>query len=218
MRIREHHSLQQLLDDTLTRRCPHCDVFAHMGIQSAPSWQSLITQRPSRLGIVAVCPACSIPVFFLSDPLRYDDDFIELEGSLNPVVRARERMELHLLPASLRDIVDEALGCMADGHHQAFALLAHRVATLTAKELGGNGKLALFNAVTDAAEMAHIDKPVLRLCRHILFDLDEDDDVPALSDHHANVLLALMRDFLNQMYVRSGHLQKAARTAQPKRH
>lgn len=218
MRIREHHSLQQLLDEALTRRCPHCDVFAHMGLQSAPSWQSLITQRPSRLGIVAVCPACSIPVFFSSDPLRYDEDFIEFEGNLHPVMRPRERMELHLLPASLRDLVDEALGCIADDHRQAFALLANRIATLTAADIGGNGKLALFNAVTDAAEMAQIDKPVLRLCRHILFDLDENDDVPALNANQASILLALLKDFLNQTYVRSGHLQKAARTPLPHTH
>ncbi|MEL6868625.1 MAG: hypothetical protein AAFO81_02395 [Pseudomonadota bacterium] len=211
MLIREHHSLQQLLEHALKRRCPHCDVFAHMALQSTPSWQSLMDQRPSRLGVVAVCPSCSLPVFFTSDPLRYAEDHISMAGELQPVVTPRQRMDLNFLPAALRDLVDEVLGCFADGHWQAVALLAHRIATAAARDLGGNGKLTIFNAVADAAEMASIEKPLLRLCQHILFDLDDDDEVPALNRTQATVLMALLRDFLDQIFVRSGNLKRAAR-------
>ena len=111
--------------------------------------------------------------------------------------RPRPRFETRLLPAELRGLVDEAFACYADGHLQAFALVANRIATISAGLLGPNGKLDLFNTVTAAAESAGVDTPLRRLCRDILFSLD--------------VLLELLRDMLHQAFVRPERLREALR-------
>ena len=150
-------------------------------------------------------------MFLRSGPLSYHDGYIDCDDALQQVIAPRQRFELHLLPAGIRDLVEEALGVYADGHFQAFALLANRIATLGATELGPNGKLTMFNAVTDAAQSAKVETPMLRLCRDILFELDAHDEVPALGAARAAVLLELVRDMLYQAFVRPGKLREAMR-------
>ena len=209
MRIEPDTDLEALLDDATTLRCPHCDVFAQMRLAAAPDWPELQMLRPSRIGVVLDCTACSLPVYLQSGRARYADEAVTLESGFEPVQRPRPRFEPRLLPLELRGLVDEALGCYADGHLQAFALLANRIATIAAGLLGPNGKLDLFNTVTAAAEGAGVDAPMRRLCRDILFSLDERDEPPELSATPAAVLLELLRDMLHQAFIRPGRLREA---------
>lgn len=211
MRLHESDNLAALIHDALSLRCPNCDVFSRMTLLAAPSWQTLVENRPARLGLVLDCPACSMPVFLRSAPLTFGNEFVECDDKFEQVIAPRQRIELHLLPASIRDLVEEALGCFADGHYQAFALMCNRIAILAADELGANGKLKLFNAVTDAAQNAGVEPPLLRLCRDIFFDLDSREDVPAISESRAAVLLSLLRDMLYQSFLRAGKLRESMR-------
>ncbi|MEM8547999.1 MAG: hypothetical protein AAGF46_07550 [Pseudomonadota bacterium] len=209
MQLLEHHSLQAVIEPSLTRHCPHCDVFTRLSLQSAPSWQSLQTLRPARIGVVAVCPACSLPVHLVSERLRYGEHHIELDGGFTAVPERRERIQLEALPEPLRDLVDEALQCHADGHHRAFATLAHRIVQRAARTLGHDGKLRLFNNMTEAAQMAGVEPALLRLCRQVLFDLEADDDIPFLTRTQSQLLFELLRDLLYETFVRSARLQRA---------
>ncbi len=89
--------------------------------------------------------------------------------------------------------------------------MCNRIAILAADELGANGKLKLFNAVTDAAQNAGVEPPLLRLCRDIFFDLENREDVPAISESRAAVLLSLLRDMLYQSFLRAGKLRESMR-------
>ncbi|MEL7310454.1 MAG: hypothetical protein AAFN07_02980, partial [Pseudomonadota bacterium] len=171
--IREHHSLQELLAPALTLTCPHCDVYAQMTVQATPSWQWLMANRPRRIGINALCPACRRPVFLTSGPVTYDDDGLSIDGRWEPVVKPLPKFELERLPAALVDPVAEALACYRDGHWQAFVLMCHRITHQCAHSLGATGRLTLFNAVTEAAELAGVDDALARFCRDLMFDLDE---------------------------------------------
>lgn len=213
MRIEPDTDLDALLDDATTLRCPHCDVFSQMRLVAAPDWQTLQTLRPARIGVVLDCTACSLPVYLQSGRARYEADAVALEAGFEPVLRPRPRFETRLLPAELRGLVDEALACYADGHLQAFALVANRIATIAAGLLGPNGKLELFNTVTAAAEGADIEAPMRRLCRDILFSLEIGEEPPELSAAPAAVLLELLRDMLHQAFVRPGRLREALRRA-----
>ena len=215
MRIAPDVDFDALLDDAATLRCPHCDVFSRMRVTAAPGWDRLQALRPARIGVVLDCTACSLPVFLRSGRARYDDEAITLERGFEPVHAARPRFETRLLPSALRGLVDEALACFADGHLQAFALLANRIATIAASLLGPNGKLDLFNTVTAAAESAGIEAPMRRLCRDILFSLGERDEPPELSATPAAVLLELLRDMLHQAFIRPERLREALRRAEP---
>ena len=196
MRIEPDTDFDALLDDAATLRCTHCDVFSRMRLTSAPDWHTLTTFRPARIGVVLNCTACSRPVYL--------ESFV-------PVRKPRPRFETRLLPAELRGLVDEGLACYADGHLQAFALVANRITTLATGLKGPNGKLELFNTVTAAAESADIDAPMRRLCRDILFSMAASDEPPELSPAPAAVLLELLRDMLHQAFIRPGRLREALR-------
>ena len=209
VQFREHHSLQQLLDDVLAMRCPHCEVFVRMVPQGTPSWQWLDTHRPRRLGLSLLCPSCRMPVFITSGPINYRDNTIEFTEGWTPSQRAAERFDFDLLPASLQDAAIEAFGCYRDEYWQAFALLAHEIVGQAARELGADGRLQLFNAVTEAASLSGVEPALARLCRNLLFDLEPEDGLPDLSPRGAQVLAALLRDLLYEAFVRRGRLSRA---------
>ena len=50
-------NFESLLADAVTRRCPHCDVFARMAVIAAPRWEDLRRLTPARLGVVLDCSA-----------------------------------------------------------------------------------------------------------------------------------------------------------------
>ncbi|MEM7610554.1 MAG: hypothetical protein AAF270_02670 [Pseudomonadota bacterium] len=206
---------QALLRGEFARTCPHCEVFSQMRLQSAPDWDVIFTDRPRRLGIALTCAACELPVFLTSGKLSYSDQRLQVDGNWQPVLPTRQRIDVQLLPVELRDVVGEALGCLADRHFQAFALMANRIARISAEALGSGGKLTLFNAVTAAAQVAEIPSALHRLSRFILFDLDTVDEVPQLSATQANVLSELMRDMLYQVFIRPAKLQGASQRKLP---
>lgn len=214
MRVEPDTDFEALLENALTLRCPNCDVFSRMRLAAVPDWHTLTTCQPARIGVVLDCTACSVPVYLQSGRAYYTDDAITLEGDFVPVRRPKPRFETRLLPAQLRGLVDEALACYADGHLQAFALLANRIATLAAGLAGPNGKLELFNTVTAAAESADIEAPMRRLCRDILFSMAPADEPPELSPAPAAVLLELLLDMLHQRFVRPGRLREALRRSE----
>ncbi|MEM9172262.1 MAG: hypothetical protein AAGA84_06105 [Pseudomonadota bacterium] len=209
MQLREHHSLQRVIEPALTRTCPHCEVFVKLAPQTLPSWQSLQTLKPSRLGIVCVCPACAKPVSLVSGRMRYDDETVDIEPVFESLPPQAERLDVDALPADLHDLADEAAECFTAGRTHAFVLLANRLTTLAAVELGDTGKLAVFNAVTEAATLANMEPALLRLCRHVLFDLQPSDPVPMLTHKQARMLFEVLRDCLHELFARRHQLQAA---------
>ncbi|MEL7024583.1 MAG: hypothetical protein AAGL69_12630 [Pseudomonadota bacterium] len=211
MHIREHHSLRELLEPALSMTCPHCGVYAQMTVQATPAWQWLITNRPRRIGISALCPACRRPVFLCSGPVTYADDELTIDGLWEPVVKPLPSFELDRLPAELVDPVTEALACYRDGHWQALVMLSHRITLMCADAMGSDGRMTLFNAVTEAASLAGVDDALARFCRDILFDLDSATTLPSLSPSAARVLVALLKDMLHEAFVRRDRLREAMR-------
>ncbi|MFK8053072.1 MAG: hypothetical protein AB8F65_08855 [Woeseiaceae bacterium] len=213
MQFRTFDNIADTLRDALSLRCPHCDVFSAMALQDVPSWQGLATQKPARMGIVATCPACRLPVFLMSGRLRYASSLIEMEGSFEPVVKPRDGFETRLLPTGLRALADEAMSCYQLGHYQALCLLAHRIVIHADETLGGSHRLDLFNSVTESAQQAQMNPALLRLCRSILFNLDDEDQVPELSDSQANALVAMIKDLLHEGFLRTEKFKNALQSA-----
>lgn len=209
MQIRAYEDIAELLAPALALRCPHCDVYAQMALQQVPDWQQLQATKPSRLGIVCVCPSCRRPVFLSSGRLLYETASISLDGRLEPVIKPKDAFETRRLPAALATLTEEALACYQYGHYQALALLANRIAQAADRQLGGNHKLTLFNTVNEIATMAEMDGALLRLCQRVLFDLQSASDVPSLSAAQASALIALTKDLLYQTFLRPGKLREA---------
>lgn len=203
--------LRLLLAPELTRRCAHCDVVSEFGLLGIPDWSSLHHVRPARLAVTAICPACRLPTLLVSGPLRFEANRLECALPLEATPPPRVQFPLETLPATVQSLTEDALACYQYGQYLGMALLCHQVVRASNQVLGGQQRLRMFNIVTESAELADMDEPTLRLCRHILFDLSKSDVpmTPALSAGQARALLALTRDLLHQLFVRRAQMRRA---------
>lgn len=207
--ITTSQSLASTLQGKLAMRCPSCNAYTNMTLQSAPDYERLQRTRPKRFGVVAECAACQSPVFLRCAVREYHDDSIDIHDNFTEVNRPREHYPLHHLPESVANLFGEALGCYSDGHLQAFAMLCRRTALRASVEIGAGGKLRLFNHVVDAIRLADIEPAPAALARQVLFDLADDADVPPLNRAEAGILLELTKDFLYQSFVRPAKIRRA---------
>lgn len=213
MDLRAFDDIAAILEPALSMRCPHCDVYSVMSLQDIPSWQRLQTERPRRMGIVATCPSCRRPVFLVSGSLTYEPSLIKMEDGFLPVQQPRDPFETRLLPTAVRALSEEALACYQAGHFQALCLVAHKIVITADDVLGGSRRLDLFNTVTATAEFAEMEPALLRLCRSILFNLDEQEHIPELSHTQASALVALLKDLLHEAFVRPSKIRRALENA-----
>ena len=86
-----------------------------------------------------------------------------------------------------------------------------RAAQLTFADLGPDGKLELYDELSNVRRLAELDDDAYELVRRVLFDFDEPGrgNLPAVDAFHAAVLLEVLKDLLYQAYVRRGRLQQA---------
>jgi hypothetical protein len=199
-----HHDQEH----SLALNCPHCQVFSHITAVSVPSYSELVANRPSQVGIVYRCDSCNAPVFLRFAVKMYAANRVELANNFVELERPREKFNFTYLPESVERLFREALGCYSSGHFNAFASMCRRTAQLVFGDLGENGRLKLYNQLTEAREMAEIDTDTFAIVKKILFGSDADA-TPEVGAYEASVLLELVKDMLYQAYVRKGKLQQA---------
>ncbi|MEL7298026.1 MAG: hypothetical protein AAGJ86_10215 [Pseudomonadota bacterium] len=213
MQLRAYDDLSECLQAAVSRRCPHCDVFAQMHIQHLPSWEQLQANKPARIAVIVQCDACRLPVFLSSGHVRYEASLITLDGPLESVIKPKDAFAIRLLPPAVQSLTEELFASHRQEQWHALALLSNTLIHACDRALGGQQRLALFNTVTDSAALIDIDETNLRLCRHILFDLETGDTPPPLLDAQAALLIALVKDLLYQHFVRPAELKTTARNA-----
>jgi hypothetical protein len=80
--------------------------------------------------------------------------------------------------------------------------------------MGDNGKLRAFDEVMMAQEIASIDGDTFAPIKRILFEAQQEEDLPLLSRSQAGVLLEVMKDMFYQCFVRRGKLTRALKVRQ----
>ncbi|MEM7282691.1 MAG: hypothetical protein AAF438_13800, partial [Pseudomonadota bacterium] len=93
----------------------------------------------------------------------------------------------------------------------AFASMCRRTVQTMFMELGDNGRLIIFDQLSDIRDMAEIEEETHRIIEKVLFDNDSDrpPNMPTMDFATAGVLLEVMKDLLYETYVRKGKLQEA---------
>lgn len=209
IRIERDRELGSGTDQKVGLECPYCNVFAHMSPQSVPEFESIATSKPENVGLVYQCNACNAPVFLRFAVKDYAEDHVELFQNFNELERPKERFSFSYLPDDVEVLFKEALSCYSSNNFNAFASMCRRTAVAAFVVLGSNGKLAAFDDVQKAKEIADIDDIRFQPIKGVIFDSSDDDSLPLLNHDQAGVLLEIMKDMLYQSFVRSGKLSRA---------
>ncbi len=90
--------------------------------------------------------------------------------------------------------------------------MCRRTIQTVAIELGTIGKDKVQNQIEDMKEIAGIDQESYDILKQIIVDGHDGahPHLPTLSPERSDILLALMKDIMYQLFVRKGKLNKAA--------
>jgi len=189
--------------------CPYCSVYAHMSPQSVPHAPALLEDRPKHVGLVMQCDACKAPVFLRFAVRAYEADRVELYRNFIELERPKERFDFSYLPNETEILFREALSCYSGNNFNAFASMCRRSALSAFAALGESGKLQAFDEVVIAQDIAGIDDETFMPIKAILFDVDDEQELPLLNRGQAGILLEILKDLFYQLFVRRGKLTRA---------
>ena len=198
-------------DAGLALHCPHCSVLAHITPVSVPDFNALQLHKPSQVGLVYRCAACNAPIFLRFSVKLYAGSRVELAPNFVELERPRERFNFTHLPEDAELLLKEAFSCFSSACYNAFASMCRRVAQCAFADLGEEGKLSLYNELSNIRRLAELDDESFEVVRKVLFEIDLPgrQTLPSVNAFEAGVLLEVVKDLLYQAYVRRGRLQQA---------
>jgi len=195
----------------LALNCPHCQVLAHIAPLSVPDFNTLQEHKPAMVGLVYRCESCNAPIFLRFQVKLYAGSRVELAPNFVELERARERFNFTYLPEDTETLLKEAFACFSAACYNAFASMCRRVAQRTFADLGADGRLELYDELSNIRKLAELDDNSFEAVKKVLFDFDEPGrgNLPVIDAFQAGVLLEVLKDLLYQAYVRRGRLQQA---------
>jgi len=201
-------------DEQVGLECPYCNVYSHMTLQSAPTFENLVATQPEHIGVVYQCDACTAPVFLRYPVKAIGENSVELYRNFVELERPKERFAFSYLPKPVEVLFREALSCYSHNNFNAFASMCRRAAASSFSALGENGKLQAFDEAMVAQRIADIDDDSFDTIKQIIFEAGEEDDIPLLNRAQAGVLLEVLKDMFYQCFVRRGKLTRAIKVRQ----
>ncbi len=204
-------SLQHDQGQNLALTCPHCQVVAHITPTAVPRFADLQAHKPKQVGIVYLCDACHAPIFLRYMVRVYGATRIELSPQFTEIERARERFTFTYVPEQVELMFKEALVCFSAGAFNAFTSMCRRTAQAAFAELGGAGKLRLFDELNHLRQLAELSPASFLKLKNILFGAETDPkpDLPLLDSYEAGIVLEVVKDLLYEAFIRKGKLQQA---------
>ena len=202
---------QNIYDRHIAIKCPNCEVFSSVTAVSVPRYELLARFKPKFTGIVYRCDSCNYPVFLKFAVKGYAAERVDLSSSFEQVERPTEEFDYTYLSKDIELVFREALIAYSNSCFNAFASMCRRTAQIMFAELGDNGRLIVFDQLSDIRDMAEIEEETHRIIERVLFDNDADrpPNMPQVDLATAGVLLEVMKDLLYESYVRKGKLQEA---------
>lgn len=202
---------QNIYDRHIALKCPNCEVFSSITAVSVPRYESLVRYKPKYAGLVYRCDSCNYPIFLKFAVQGYAVDRVDLSSSFEQVERPTEEFDYTYLSHEIEVLFREALMAYSNACYNAFASMCRRTIQVMFRELGDNGRLIVFDQLSDIRDMAELEETTHRTIEKILFDNDADKapNMPLLDSITAGVLLEVMKDLLYEVYVRKGKLQEA---------
>lgn len=205
---------EELLNEpTIGLTCPHCGVYSKIYRLSEPIYNVILNYSLSNVGIVYMCEKCTEPIFLKfkikdfdtsNNIFYFDSEYIEIE-------HPRESFEFKYLPKDVENDFKEALDCMSIKAYNGFAALCRRILQSSATNLGVSGKNKVQNQINNLIEELQLDKDTSEIIHQVMLDGHDGahPHLPRVTMERAEVLLFLIKDVLNQLFVRRGKLEEA---------
>ncbi|HET6630534.1 MAG TPA: hypothetical protein VFG91_12225 [Woeseiaceae bacterium] len=207
--ITRDHAVHDKTGEHFGIECPYCGVYSHMTPESVPDVDTVLRHRPKHVGLVYQCDACHAPVFLRFAVKEFGRDDIELYRNFLELERPKEKFPFSYLPGHTEMLFREALACYSSNSFNAFASMCRRAAESAFAAMGDGGKLRAFDEVMAAQDIAEIDDDSFAPIKQVLFESEQEEDLPLLNRAQAGVLLEVMKDLFYQCFVRRGKLTRA---------
>jgi len=202
--VKQNNDFEQ--SEPIVRECPHCGAQAPLVPIATPGFAELTAARPQHAGVAFRCAACNEPRFARTAIRSFDKDRIVLSANLVEIERSKEHFPYNYLPEKLQRLIRETFGCYTADLFLAFAILCRRTVTVADALDTRPGPMSLAQRFDDAATLGEIGATTRETLRQVLFGSGPEPDISA---DQAAVLIEIVKDMLQQRYVRTAKLKRA---------
>lgn len=211
MYIDVNNSPQNVFDKHMALKCPNCNAYSNITAISIPRYEFVHRFKLQKVGVVYRCDACNSPVFMKFDVVGSSSGLIDISERGQLIERAQETFEYKYLPAEVANDFREALACYSIGAYNAFAAMCRRTIQSASTALGAAGGDKVLSQLKDLKDVAQIDHDTFEALKQIVITGHDGahPHLPALTGDRADILLELMKDVLQQIFVRKGKIQEA---------
>jgi hypothetical protein len=192
--------------EPIVRECPHCGAQAPLVPIATPGFAELSAARPQHAGVAFRCAVCNEPRFARAAIRSFDKDRIVLSANLVEIERGKEHFQYNYLPEKLQRLLREAFGCYTADLFLAFAILCRRVVTVASGLEPLPGHTSFAQRFEDAATLGEIDTTTRETLQQVLFGNGAEPEIDA---DQAAVLIEVLKDMLQQRYLRTAKLKRA---------
>lgn len=122
-----------------------------------------------------------------------------------------ETFDYHYLNDEVADDFREALKCYSIQCYNAFASMCRRTIQTAATVLGAKGKDKVKNQIVELKNIADIDEETYTILEQIIIAGHDGahPHLPKLSKERAVILLILMKDVLNELFIRKERIKES---------
>lgn len=200
--------------------CPHaeCGTKATMSLVSVLDIERVLARRMQQVGVVYSCDSCHKPVYV---EYRLTNGG---NGSFNVILRDSETLvqksqvpfELDHLDGDPLDDIQEALSCFSNGNYVAFSAMCRRFLQSLATKLGQDGNSKVEKQLKALKEQLGFEEEVLDILLTAMLTGHDaaHPNLPKVDATRANLLLALIRDIVDQLVNRPKRLEAAQNARQ----
>ncbi len=186
-------------------RCPHCSVYnPNLSIVGGDIGTQNYDGSDERTWKIYTCSKCAGVVSAYST--KQSNKVVEYFPS-----QQAETFEYEYLDGDVADDFKEALKCYSNKCYNAFAAMCRRTIQSAATALGAEGKDRVTKQITDLKELVEIDPDTYSVLEQIIVAGHDGahPHLPKLSPERSVTLLELMKDVLNELFVRKAKIKKS---------
>jgi len=215
--IQHDDNPQNIIDKHFTLTCPHCNSKSNVTAISIPRFNQLNRYHPRKIIIGYRCDGCNEPIAlrfrvvtdYPTSDVRLADEYEELEHHV-------ETFAFQYLPAEVASDFREALVCYSQRCFNATAAMCRRTVQSMAENLGAVGSSKVQKQILEAKEAADLDDETFAGISQAVLDGHDGahPHLPTVTPQRAAVLVSVMKDVLEQIYVRKAKIQEAAQLRQ----
>lgn len=210
MRISSSSDIESIVATHIALKCPHCQSTVGLLPISVPKYSLVVKHKPKDVGLSYMCPACSSTVF-LRFTYRNEPHEVVISDEFRVVEFPKELYDFSKLPDSVALEFEEALDCYSNGSYNAFGVMCRRTIQAAGEELGTPGKDKVTAQVRELKERGLFDEETFKIADALVVNTHDSahPNLPRFDAKRADMVLALMKDVLYQLFVRFAYLDEA---------